>query len=130
MKANKKGLYKFGQTHKKDDKVVILSEYYTNDRPSYICSFCNQTLIKLTDSGGQNSSYWCRNCSVEFDPESENLRKESKIMIPDRNIEPAISSVGTIPDVSIRHEPELKGAFKALKDKGLRFTHYEEHNPA
>src|SRR5918992_669015 len=121
MKANKKGLYKFGQTHKKDDKVVILSEYYTNDRPSYICSFCNQTLIKLTDSGGQNSSYWCRNCSVEFDPESENLRKESKIMIPDRNIEPAISSVGTIPDVSIRHEPELKGAFKALKDKGLRF---------
>jgi hypothetical protein len=42
----------------------------------------------------------------------------------------AVATTPGIPDVSIRHEPELKGAFKALKDKGLRFTHYEEHNPA
>jgi hypothetical protein len=58
------------------------------------------------------------------------LRKESKIIVPDRNIEPAVATTPGIPDVSIRHEPELKGAFKALKDNGLRFTHYEEHNPA
>jgi hypothetical protein len=55
------------------------------------------------------------------------LRKESKIIIPDRNIEPAISSVGTTPDVSIRHEPELKGGFAAPAKKGtIRFTYYSE----
>jgi hypothetical protein len=55
------------------------------------------------------------------------LRKESKIIVPDRNIEPAISSVGTTPDVSIRHEPELKSGFAALAKKGtIRFTSYQE----
>ena len=110
-----------------NDKVVISSEYYENDRPSYICSFCNQTLIRLTDSSQQNSAFWCRHCSVEFDPESENLRKESKITVPDRNIEPAITSVSNTPDVSIRHEPELRGGFAQLAKKGMiKFTHYEE----
>ena len=78
-----------------EDKVVISSEFYQNDRPSYLCSFCNQTLSRLTDVGNNNSTYWCRNCSIEFDPESENLRKESKITVPDRNIEPAITSIQT-----------------------------------
>ena len=127
MKANKKGLYKFGQTHKKDDKVVISSEYYTNDRPSYICSFCNQTLFRLTDAGQNNTTFWCRNCSVELDPESENLRKESKIIVPDKNIEPAIATTPGIPDISIRHEPELKDGALALSKKGtIRFTHYQD----
>jgi DNA-directed RNA polymerase subunit RPC12/RpoP len=52
-----------------DDKVIISSEYFTNDRPSYICSICNQTLSRLSDAGGNNSTYWCKNCSVEFNPE-------------------------------------------------------------
>lgn len=108
------------------DKVIISSEYYENERPSYICSFCSQTLIRLTDAGQNNATYWCRNCSVEFDPESENLRKESKITVPDRNIEPAVSTTPGIPDISIRHEPEPKGAFKALQQKGLKITNYKE----
>src|SRR5215207_7390876 len=108
-----------------NDKVVISSEYYTNDRPSYICSFCNQTLIRLTDAGQNDTTFWCRNCSVEFDPKRENLRKESKIMVPDRNIEPAIATTPGIPDITIRHEPELKDGALALSKKGtIRFTHY------
>jgi hypothetical protein len=78
------------------EKVIISSESYENDRPSYICSFCNQTLIRLTDAGLNNTTYWCRHCSVEFDPESENLRKESKIIVPDRNVEPAVTSIKLI----------------------------------
>ena len=31
--------------------------------------------------------------------------------------------------VAIRHEVEIKGGLKALKDKGLKITHYEEHIP-
>jgi hypothetical protein len=128
----KKGLKGIGEScarlsNNNKDKVVISSEFYENDRPSYICSFCNQTLIRLTDAGQNNTTFWCRHCSVEFDPESENLRKESKIVVPDRNIESAISSVGMMPDVSIRHEPTLKGGFAAIAKKGtIRFTSYQE----
>src|SRR5918995_843516 len=93
-----------------NDKVVISSEYYTNahDNPSYLCSFCNQTLIRLTDAGQNNTTFWCRHCQVEWDPESENLRKESKLVVPDRNIEPAVATSPGIPDIRIHHEPELK----------------------
>jgi hypothetical protein len=61
-----------------DDKVIISSEYHKNDRPSYLCSFCNFTLSKLQDAGQNNTIYFCTRCSIEFNPESENLRRESK----------------------------------------------------
>ena len=108
----------------KDDKVVISSEFYENERPSYICSMCNQTLIRLTDAGQNNQTYWCRHCSIEFDPESENLRKESKLVVPDRNIEPAVTSIGNIPDVSIHHTPPIRGGFAELQKKGLKIKDY------
>jgi hypothetical protein len=78
-----------------------------------------------------NTSYWCRNCSVEFNPEEENLRKESKLIVPDRNVEAAVTSIqpNMADEVKIRHEPELSPTFKALQKKGLKITHYEEHNP-
>jgi hypothetical protein len=109
-----------------NDKVIISSEYFEDDRPFYICSICNQTLIRLTDAGMNNVSFWCRNCSVEFNPEEENVRRESKLSVPDRNEETLVSNTPGIPDISIRHEPEIKGGLKALKDKGLKITHYEE----
>src|ERR671911_1879826 len=111
---------------KKDDKVVISSEYYENERPSYICSFCNQTLIRLTDAGMNNTTFWCRHCSVEFCPELENLRKESKIIVPDRNIEPAVTSIQTDMEdsVAIRHTPPIRGGFAELQKKGLKIKDY------
>jgi hypothetical protein len=109
-----------------DDKIVISSEYYKNDRPSFICSICNQTLVRLTDAGMNNTSWWCRQCSIEWDPDTENLRKESKITVPDRNQEAAITSIQTDPskEVEIRHTVPLRCGFEALSKKGLRFTSY------
>ena len=123
----KKGLSQKRQTHKKDDKVVISSEYYTNEiKPSYLCSFCNQTLVRLTDAGQNNTSSWCRSCSVEFDPESENLRRESKITVPDRNIQPAVTSIQTnmADEVEIRHTVPKRGGFAELEKKGLKIKNY------
>jgi hypothetical protein len=82
-----KSINKKSTSHGKDldDKVIISSEYYQNGRPSFICSICNQILVRLTDAGGNNDTYWCRNCSVEWDPAEENIRRESKISVPDRN---------------------------------------------
>jgi hypothetical protein len=64
----------------------------------------------------------------KFDPESENVRRESKLSVPDRNIEPAVSSIqhDYNKDVAIHHEPEIKGGLLELKKKGLKITHYEE----
>jgi DNA-directed RNA polymerase subunit RPC12/RpoP len=112
-----------------DDKVIVSSEYFEDTTPSYICSICNQTLIRLTDSSMQNTAFWCRNCSVEFDPESENVRRESKLSVPNRNIEPAVATTPGIPDISIRKDPEIKGGLKALQQKGLKITNYKEDIP-
>jgi DNA-directed RNA polymerase subunit RPC12/RpoP len=112
----------------KDDKVVISSEYYTNEiKPSYLCSFCNQTLIRLTDAGQNNTSFWCRSCSAEFDPESENLRKVSRLTVPDRNQEAAVTSIQTnmADEVAIRHNVPKRGGFAELEKKGLKITSYK-----
>ena len=61
-----------------------------------------------------------RNCSVEYDGESE-------LSVPDRNIEPAVATTPGIPDVSIRKEKKLDWGAKELSKKGvIRFTYYEE----
>ena len=116
-------------TKPNDDKVVISSEYFEEDRPSYICSICNRTLIRLTDSSLQNSSFFCRFCSVEFNPEEENVRRESKLEVPDRNQETLVSNTPGIPDVSIHKEVELKGGFAELAKKGLKIKDYKENIP-
>jgi hypothetical protein len=115
--------------NKNKDIITIGDEYSGEDRPIYICSWCNCTLSKLQDAGKNNTTYFCNRCAIEFDPESENLRKESRLIVPNRNIEPAVSTTPGIPDISIHHTPEPKGAFKALQQKGIKITHYEEHIP-
>ena len=96
-----------------DEKIIISSEYYENDRPSYICSICNQTLSRLSDAGGNNSTYWCRNCSVSYDPAEENVRRESKISVPDRNEETLVAQTPgqdyLNKKIEINHTPEIKG---------------------
>jgi hypothetical protein len=75
----------------------------------------------------QNTAFWCRNCSVEFNPEEENVRRESKLSVPDRNEETLVAQTPGIRDISLHKEPELSGGFAQLAKKGtIRFTHYEE----
>ena len=116
-----------------DDKVIISSEYYGNTRPSYICSICNMTLSRLSDAGGNNSTYWCRHCSIEWDPAEENLRKESKLSTPDRNQETLVAQTPgqdyLNKKVEINHTPEIKGGLKSLQQKGIKITDYKEDIP-
>jgi uncharacterized Zn finger protein len=126
MKSKKIGA-RFVPISNNKDKTIIGEEWTGEDTPpSYICSWCNRTLNRLIDSGGQNPSYYCNNCQIVFDPELENIRKESKLVVPDRNIEPAVASIQTdhSKEVEIRHIPELRGGFAELQKKGLRFTSY------
>jgi uncharacterized Zn ribbon protein len=126
MKRRGAGKSRINYDRTNDYKVIISSEYFEDDRPSYICSICNQgPLIRLTDAGMNNTSFWCRNCSVEFNPEEENVRRESKLSVPNRNEETLVSNTPLVPDVSIRKEVEIKGGLK----EGLKITDYHEDIP-
>jgi hypothetical protein len=95
------------------------------ERPEYVCNCCYRLLVRLSNND-KNESWFCRFCSIEFLDKTE-TRKKSKLGTQRKEVEPAITSTGTLPDISIRHEPELKGGALALSKKGtIRFTHYEE----
>jgi hypothetical protein len=112
--------------NKNKDIITIGDEYSGEDRPSYLCSWCNSTLSKLQDAGKNNTTYFCTRCAIEFDPELENVRRESKLVVPNRNIQPAVTSIQTnmADEVEIRHTPPLRGGFAELEKKGLKIKNY------
>ena len=68
------------------------------------------------------------------DDEQEHQEEEELIDMPRRSPRNTETLLAHPPspyeaDVRIHHEPELQGGFKALRDKGLRITNYQEYNP-
>jgi hypothetical protein len=122
MKFKKSSRINYAKPNK--EKVIIAGEQY--EAPEITTFICNRDLIKLSDSSGNNVSWYCNNCSIPFEPENESIRHKQKLEVPDRNIEPAVATTPGIPDTRIHHEPEPKGAFKALQQSGLKITDYKE----
>lgn len=115
------------KTSRKTDKFTgVLIDRDAWDDPQhleYACNFCSRLLVRLS-SGNTNESWFCRNCQIEYLDKTD-IRKKSKLGTQREEIEPDIASVGAVPIVSIRHEPELRGVFAALAKKGtIRFTSY------
>jgi hypothetical protein len=114
-------------TPPKKDKVVLSSEEYeAPEITTYICNYCNRDLIKLSDGNGNNVSWYCNNCSIPFGPENESIRHKQKLEVPDRNIEPAVSSIQTnmANQVEVRHTVPVRGGFAELEKKGLKIKDY------
>jgi transposase-like protein len=114
--------------NKDKDIVTIGDEWTGEERPSYICNFCSRNLVKLTDRSGKNESYYCNSCGIDFQP--ENVRRETKLSVPDRNTETLAATTPGIPDISIHHTPEPKGTFKVLQQKGIKIKDYKETDGA
>jgi hypothetical protein len=96
-----------------------------NTSSEHSCPWCSRTLVKLIDHSHQNPSLFCSYCKTEHIPEE--TRKKSKLNPQRTEIEPAVASVGNVPDVSIRKEIQLKDGALALSKKGtIRFTSYQE----
>src|ERR687896_461116 len=98
----------------KFEGVVIGDEHREQEKTEFICSWCNRSLVRLSDKNNQSESWFCRNCSIEFDPNDEMISHKQRLSIPYQDNEPAVASIGIMPDVSIRHEPELRGGFAQL----------------
>ena len=88
-------------------------------------------MVRLTDRNNQNESYYCNNCSCEFLPEQENVRRESKLSVPDRNQETLVTTTPGIDyltdKVELHHEPKLNGGILSLSKKGtIKITKFED----
>jgi hypothetical protein len=71
---------------------------------------------------------------VIADDEREYQQGEEPIDMPRRSPRNTETLIAHPPspheaDVRIHHKPELQGGFKALRDKGLRITNYQEDIP-
>ena len=78
-KKRRKG-YKVERFNNEDwqhDNTVAIVIVDDENKPEYICSFCSRRLVKLTDSGGKNESFFCNNCCIESIPEMHEMRKKS-----------------------------------------------------
>jgi ribosomal protein L37AE/L43A len=119
------------KSNKKTDRftgILIDRDAWDNpEHPEYACSFCNRTLVRLSNNGDKNESWFCRACQIPFEPSEKPIRKKSKLGMQRNEVEPAVTSIQTdqSKSVEIRHEPELRGGFAALAKKGtIRFTSY------
>jgi hypothetical protein len=104
---------------------VIGDERKDSEKTEFVCSWCNCSLVRLSDKNNQSERWFCRNCSIEFDPEDEKIRHKQRLSIPAEDVEPAIASIDVTPDVSILHEPKLRGGFTELQKKGLKIKDYQ-----
>jgi DNA-directed RNA polymerase subunit RPC12/RpoP len=108
------------------DKTIIGDEWNHENKPDYICSWCQRNLSKLIDSGGQNPCYYCNYCQISFEPSETQIRKKSKLGTQREEVEPEVTSIQTDPskEVEIRHTPPIRGGFAELQKKGLRIKGY------
>jgi hypothetical protein len=115
-----------------DTPISIAEETLGNhdyDKREYFCKHFSRKLFRLTDSSGKNQAHYCNFCSIEFDLGTE-LRSKSKLTTPEGvNREAFVST--KFPEYTIGKEPvQYKGAFKALRDKGIKITSYKESDKA
>ena len=108
----------------KFEGVVIGDEHTTPERIEYVCSWCNRSLVRLSDKNNQSESWFCRSCSIKFDPDDEKISHKQKLSIPYQDNEPCVSTTPGIPDISIRHTPPIRGGFAELQKRGIKITSY------
>lgn len=104
------------------------TENKRDDRPDYICSWCNRSLAKISDRLGNNQEWFCRNCDIAYS-DTEQLRRRQKISVPARNQDPLVAlTPGTEylnKKIKIRHEPEFRGGIAELAKGTIRITKFE-----
>jgi DNA-directed RNA polymerase subunit RPC12/RpoP len=113
----------------KFEGILIGGGYIGHEKIEYVCSWCNRSLVRLSDRNNQSESWFCRNCSIEFNHDDEQVSHRQRLSIPSQDTEPCVTSIqyDYSKDVAIRHEPELRGGSAALAKKGtIRFTSYKE----
>jgi hypothetical protein len=109
-----------------DLPIAISTEKYEGaEKPELICPSC-QYITK--QKYGVDYEYMCNHCGHIFDPAQEEMRTKSKLSVRgSRDKESRVAYAKDPNEVYMnKNEVEVKGGLKALKDKGLKITHYKE----
>jgi hypothetical protein len=113
--------------NKEDDTPISIRNYNEDtSQKTYYCNFCNRNLVKLTDSKGSSPSWYCPNCNTEVDPSITEVRSKSPLSVPEGPPEHPLAST-KFKEPSFGKTPrEYKGAFAALKARGIKMTYYKD----
>jgi hypothetical protein len=112
----------------KDDDSIISVRNYQEDTGSktYYCNYCQRNLVELTDRSGLSPSWYCPNCSIEVDPSLTEVRSKSPLSVPEGPPEHPLATTKFVEPTVGKKPVEPKGAFAALKAKGIKITSYKE----
>jgi hypothetical protein len=82
--------------------------------------------VKISGRSGENVAYYCNACSTTANPEDSELRAKSSIE-PHEGTNKTPLATTKFPESTVgRHPVEPKGAFAALRARGIRITNYKE----
>lgn len=100
-----------------------------DDEPEIICPSCHcNTVVKV------ESDDYCTRCKHTFNVKQEVEIATGKIVESDNMDDNSETLISNPPDALDayygRSKPEYQGAFKALQDRGLKITSYNETNGA
>lgn len=110
----------------KDNDTPIVASYGGNNSQEKYCKWCSRLLRKVQDHG-ENWDWWCSNCNISYPYEDDDLRSRNKIADPERIDNSNNPCISYPPEPSLgKKSVELKGAFKMLRDRGVKFTSYSE----
>ncbi|SRR5215207_2002018 len=105
-----------------NDNIIIGN--IEEGKPDYVCPYCN-FIIKTRIA---TDEIYCNNCKSNFI--IGDVRKKSKLEVPkSRNSEVFVATTPAPVSPFDKKEPEIKGGFKALRDKGIKIKNYREDIP-
>ena len=114
------------EENRKNRPIIITDD--KDKTVEYECKYCNCTIkAKLSEE-----SIFCFHCQSEIYLIEGDIRKALKSVKAHNTIDDTEVFVATTPDPNeqyMKKEQELKGSFKALRDKGLKIKNYREHIP-
>ena len=104
---------------RKEETPISLQNYENKDsRKEFYYPYCQMRLSKLQGRSGENVSYNCGTCSIEYPEESE-IKSKSHLSTPQR-------SNNQNPYVAYPPEPELKRKKTKIKDGLVSSYNYPE----
>jgi hypothetical protein len=106
--------------------VAGAADWYGEPQREYYCEYCQRRLMKLQNNTG-NFSYYCNTCSITTNPDEREMRSKGKLQTAEGPPDTPLASTKFKEPTISRKPVEPKGAFAALRARGIRIKNYNEH---
>ena len=118
-----------------DYNITHSIDRQSDDDPdvTYFCNYCNTKLhYQSTDEQTGKRIFVCLKCNIPYIPANELVKRSSRFETPKgKNRELLTVTIDGDPKASstqyVNKQRDLSPLFKALEQRGFKFTHYEEH---